>query len=134
LVSCKTFGIDPFYGIANAALGMLSIVGMIISSDAYGPISDNAKGVAEQSGLSDDVIAVTDMLDAAGNTSKAISKGFAIGSAALTVLALFAAYTHLVDIQSLDLISPHVISGYLLRCDDASTPFSFTDFGSWKEL
>ncbi|NLH36831.1 MAG: sodium-translocating pyrophosphatase [Thermotogaceae bacterium] len=110
----KAFGIDPFYGIANAALGMLSIVGMIISSDAYGPISDNAKGVAEQSGLGDDVIEVTDMLDAAGNTSKAITKGFAIGSAALTVLALFAAYTHLVDIQSLDLISPQVIAGIFL--------------------
>lgn len=110
----KAFGIDPFYGIANAALGMLSIVGMIISADAYGPISDNAKGVAEQSGLGEDVIAVTDMLDAAGNTSKAITKGFAIGSAALTVLALFAAYTHLVDIKSLELISPQVIAGIFI--------------------
>ncbi|MGJ8455365.1 sodium-translocating pyrophosphatase [Pseudothermotoga sp. U03pept] len=110
----KAFGIDPFYGIASAALGMLSIVGMIISADAYGPISDNAKGVAEQSGLGDDVIEVTDMLDAAGNTSKAITKGFAIGSAALTVLALFAAYTHLVDIPSLELISPRVIAGIFI--------------------
>lgn len=110
----KAFGVDPFYGIANAALGMLSIVGMIISADAYGPISDNAKGVAEQSGLGEDVIAVTDMLDAAGNTSKAITKGFAIGSAALTVLALFAAYTHLVDIKSLELISPQVIAGIFI--------------------
>lgn len=110
----KAFDIDPFYGIANAALGMLSIVGMIISADAYGPISDNAKGVAEQSGLGEDVIAVTDMLDAAGNTSKAITKGFAIGSAALTVLALFAAYTHLVDIKSLELISPQVIAGIFI--------------------
>lgn len=110
----KAFNIDPFYGIANAALGMLSIVGMIISADAYGPISDNAKGVAEQSGLGEDVIAVTDMLDAAGNTSKAITKGFAIGSAALTVLALFAAYTHLVDIKSLELISPQVIAGIFI--------------------
>ncbi len=110
----KWFGIDPFYGIASAALGMLSIVGMIISADAYGPISDNAKGIAEQSGLGENVVAVTDMLDAAGNTSKAITKGFAIGSAALTVLALFSAYAHLVDIQSLDMISPHVISGLLI--------------------
>jgi len=110
----KVFDMDPFYGIANAALGMLSIVGMIISADAYGPISDNAKGVAEQSGLGEEVIAVTDMLDAAGNTSKAITKGFAIGSAALTVLALFAAYTHLVDIQSLELISPQVIAGIFI--------------------
>ncbi|MGB9821127.1 MAG: sodium-translocating pyrophosphatase [Pseudothermotoga sp.] len=110
----KIFDMDPFYGIANAALGMLSIVGMIISADAYGPISDNAKGVAEQSELGEEVIAVTDMLDAAGNTSKAITKGFAIGSAALTVLALFAAYTHLVDIQSLELISPQVIAGIFI--------------------
>jgi len=110
----KAFGIDPFYGIASAALGMLSIVGTIISADAYGPISDNAKGVAEQSGLGEDVVAVTDMLDAAGNTSKAITKGFAIGSAALTVLALFAAYAHLVDITTLDLMSPQVISGIFI--------------------
>jgi len=110
----KAFGIDPFYGIASAALGMLSIVGTIISADAYGPISDNAKGVAEQSGLGEDVIAVTDMLDAAGNTSKAITKGFAIGSAALTVLALFAAYAHLVDIKKLDLMSPQVIAGVFI--------------------
>jgi K(+)-stimulated pyrophosphate-energized sodium pump len=110
----KAFGIDPFYGIASAALGMLSIVGTIISADAYGPISDNAKGVAEQSGLGEDVIAVTDMLDAAGNTSKAITKGFAIGSAALTVLALFAAYAHLVDIKTLDLMSPQVIAGVFI--------------------
>jgi K(+)-stimulated pyrophosphate-energized sodium pump len=110
----KAFGIDPFYGIASAALGMLSIVGTIISADAYGPISDNAKGVAEQSGLGEDVIAVTDMLDAAGNTSKAITKGFAIGSAALTVLALFAAYAHLVDIKTLDLMSPQVIAGIFI--------------------
>lgn len=108
------FGIDPFYGIASAALGMLSIVGTVISADAYGPISDNAKGVAEQSGLGEDVVAVTDMLDAAGNTSKAITKGFAIGSAALTVLALFAAYAHLVDIKTLEFISPQVIAGLLV--------------------
>lgn len=108
------FGIDPFYGIASAALGMLSIVGTVISADAYGPISDNAKGVAEQSGLGEDVVAVTDMLDAAGNTSKAITKGFAIGSAALTVLALFAAYAHLVDIKTLEFMSPQVIAGLLV--------------------
>lgn len=110
----KGFGIDPFYGIASAALGMLSIVGTVISADAYGPISDNAKGVAEQSGLGEDVVAVTDMLDAAGNTSKAITKGFAIGSAALTVLALFAAYAHLVDIKTLEFMSPQVIAGLFI--------------------
>ncbi|MEN3008457.1 sodium-translocating pyrophosphatase [Pseudothermotoga sp.] len=110
----QRFGIDPFYGIASAALGMLSIVGTVISADAYGPISDNAKGVAEQSGLGEEVVAVTDMLDAAGNTSKAITKGFAIGSAALTVLALFAAYAHLVDIKTLELMSPRVIAGVFI--------------------
>ena len=80
------------FGVGMAALGMLSIVGMIVASDAYGPVVDNARGVAEQSGLGEEVIAVTDKLDAAGNTAKAITKGFAIGAAGLTVLALLAAY------------------------------------------
>ncbi len=108
------FDVDSFYGIAISAVGMLSIVGMIISADAYGPISDNAKGVAEQSGLGEEVIEVADRLDAAGNTSKAITKGFAIGAAALTVLALFAAYAHLVDIYILDLMTPEVVAGVFL--------------------
>jgi K(+)-stimulated pyrophosphate-energized sodium pump len=108
------FGVNSFYGIAISAVGMLSIVGMIISADAYGPISDNAKGIAEQSGLGEEVIEVADRLDAAGNTSKAITKGFAIGAAALTVLALFAAYAHLVDIHTLDLMQPEVVVGIFL--------------------
>lgn len=108
------FGVDPVYGIAVSALGMLSIVGMVISADAYGPISDNAKGIAEQSGLGDEVIQIADKLDAAGNTSKAITKGFAIGAAALTVLALFAAYSKLVDVQTLDLMKPEVVVGVLI--------------------
>lgn len=88
-----SFGV---FGISVAAVGMLSIVGLTVSNDAYGPIVDNAKGVAEQSGLSEEVIAVTDQLDAAGNTAKAITKGFAIGAAGLTVIALLAAFQEIV--------------------------------------
>jgi K(+)-stimulated pyrophosphate-energized sodium pump len=99
------------YGIAISAIGMLSITGMIVSSDAYGPIVDNAKGIAEQSHLGEKVIEVADKLDAAGNTAKAVTKGFAIGAAALTVLALFAAYAEITDISSIDLMNPYVITG-----------------------
>ncbi len=80
------------YGIGMAAVGMLSIVGLVVSNDAYGPIVDNSRGIAMQGGLSDEVIRVTDEMDAAGNTAKAITKGFAIGAAGLTVIALLAAF------------------------------------------
>jgi K(+)-stimulated pyrophosphate-energized sodium pump len=99
------------YGISVASVGMLSIVGMIVSADAYGPIVDNAKGVAEQSGLEEDVIEITDQLDAVGNTTKAITKGFAIGAAALTVLALLGVYAETVDLKTIDMLHPHVIVG-----------------------
>jgi len=116
------YGVPNVYGVAVSAVGLLSIVGMIISADAYGPIVDNAKGIAEQSGLGKEVIEVADRLDAAGNTAKAITKGFAIGAAALTVLALFVAYAELVDIPkdattglySLNLIDPKVIVGVFI--------------------
>ncbi|MHA1680294.1 MAG: sodium-translocating pyrophosphatase [Promethearchaeota archaeon] len=107
------------YGVAMAAVGMLSITGMIVSSDAYGPIVDNAAGIAEQSGLGEEVVAVGDKLDAAGNTAKAITKGFAIGAAALTVLALFAAFGDIVDnitaySYNITLLNPLVICGMFL--------------------
>lgn len=80
------------FGIGLAAVGMLSIVGLIISNDAYGPIVDNSRGIAEQAGLGEEVIRITDEMDAAGNTAKAITKGFAIGAAGLTLIALLAAF------------------------------------------
>jgi len=107
------------FGIAMASLGMLSIVGLTVSNDAYGPIVDNAKGVAEQSGLSEEVIAITDELDSAGNTAKAITKGFAIGAAGLTVIALLAAFQEIVrnetgTVISFDIMNPWVLSGALV--------------------
>jgi len=107
------------FGIAMAALGMLSIVGLTVSNDAYGPIVDNAKGVAEQTGLSEEVIAITDELDAAGNTAKAITKGFAIGAAGLTVIALLAAFQEIVRnetgaVVTFDLMNPWVLMGALI--------------------
>ncbi len=110
----EAFGISGVYGVGMAAVGMLSIVGMIVAGDAYGPIVDNAKGIAEQSGLEKEVIDIADRLDAAGNTAKAITKGFAIGAAGLTVLALLAAYQEISGAASFDLMNPLVLTGALI--------------------
>jgi K(+)-stimulated pyrophosphate-energized sodium pump len=102
------------FGIAMSAVGMLAITGMIVSADAYGPIVDNAKGIAEQSKLGKKVIRIADRLDEAGNTAKAITKGFAIGAAGLTVIALLSAYAEIVGIRTIDLMSPLVLVGALI--------------------
>ena len=119
--------ITGVYGVGISAVGMLSISGMIVSSDAYGPIVDNARGIAEMAGMSQEVIDTTDVLDAAGNTAKAITKGFAISAAALTVLALFAAYAEVMEAANvsiqLSLRNPMVIAGIFLG---AMTPPLFS--------
>jgi K(+)-stimulated pyrophosphate-energized sodium pump len=106
------------YGIGMAAVGMLSIVGLIVSNDAYGPIVDNSRGIAMQGGLSEEVIRVTDEMDAAGNTAKAITKGFAIGAAGLTVIALLAAFQERAQSAgvnpSFNLMNPLVLLGALI--------------------
>jgi K(+)-stimulated pyrophosphate-energized sodium pump len=111
-------GMSGVYGVGISAVGMLAVSGMIVSSDAYGPIVDNARGIAEMAGMPENVIETADVLDAAGNTAKAITKGFAISAAALTVLALFHAFAgEMADANynlSLNLLDPMVIAGVFL--------------------
>jgi K(+)-stimulated pyrophosphate-energized sodium pump len=109
---CEPLGAGyPMFGIAMAAVGMLSIVGMIISNDAYGPIVDNARGLVEMGGLGEKALEITDTLDSAGNTVKAVTKGFSIGAAGLTVIALLGAFISEVNTAAVELGKP-LITGF----------------------
>jgi len=110
------------FGVALGALGMLGTMTMALTIDAYGPISDNAGGIAEMSGLPEEVRGLTDCLDAAGNTTAAIGKGFAIGSAALVSLALFGAFTVRAEVTEVDILNPWVFTGLLFG---AMMPYAF---------
>jgi inorganic pyrophosphatase len=118
-----SYSLAGMYGIANAALGILSTMGIGLTIDAYGPICDNAGGIAEMAGMREEVRERTDALDSAGNTTAAIGKGFAIGSAALVSLALFGAFVTTVGLQSVDILQPFQFAGLLVG---AMLPYWFS--------